>query len=213
MAARFLTVLSASALLLAALVPTAFAQATAEEGDDARGDTTIVICSQVQNALANQGQYASGGANAVADNGGVAVAEIAQELNISQSQVNACLNGLGGNPVDGNPGGDPGDTPGDEGDTNNPDDDEDLDCDDFATQEAAQAEFDADTSDPNNLDADGDNLACEANGDDDDNGQGDLVPGTLAASTLPNTGGPSLLGAALGLALVAGGASLIRFRR
>ena len=96
MAARFLTVLSASALLLAALVPTAFAQATAEEGDDARGDTTIVICSQVQNAFANQGQYANGGANAEATDGSVAVAEIAQELNISQNQVLNCLSGGGG---------------------------------------------------------------------------------------------------------------------
>lgn len=39
--------------------------------------------------------------------------------------------------------------------------DGDLDCEDFATQEEAQAEFDLDPSDPNNLDADNDDMACE----------------------------------------------------
>ncbi len=38
---------------------------------------------------------------------------------------------------------------------------DDLNCSDFATQEEAQAEFDADTSDPNGLDGDNDGLACE----------------------------------------------------
>ena len=38
---------------------------------------------------------------------------------------------------------------------------QDLDCSDFATQAEAQAEFDADSSDPNRLDADNDSLACE----------------------------------------------------
>lgn len=38
---------------------------------------------------------------------------------------------------------------------------DDLNCDNFATQEEAQAEFDADPSDPNGLDADDDQLACE----------------------------------------------------
>jgi hypothetical protein len=37
----------------------------------------------------------------------------------------------------------------------------DLDCADFATQAEAQAEFDADPSDPNGLDADNDEIACE----------------------------------------------------
>jgi hypothetical protein len=37
----------------------------------------------------------------------------------------------------------------------------DLDCADFATQAEAQAEFDADPSDPNGLDADNDRIACE----------------------------------------------------
>lgn len=37
----------------------------------------------------------------------------------------------------------------------------DLDCADFGSQEEAQAALDADPSDPNNLDADDDGLACE----------------------------------------------------
>lgn len=37
----------------------------------------------------------------------------------------------------------------------------DLDCEDFATQQEAQAVFNQDTSDPNGLDADNDGLACE----------------------------------------------------
>ena len=37
----------------------------------------------------------------------------------------------------------------------------DLDCDDFASQEEAQANLDADPSDPNDLDADGNGIACE----------------------------------------------------
>jgi hypothetical protein len=38
---------------------------------------------------------------------------------------------------------------------------EELDCADFATREEAQAELDADPSDPNDLDADDDGEACE----------------------------------------------------
>jgi hypothetical protein len=38
---------------------------------------------------------------------------------------------------------------------------EDLDCADFATQQEAQAELERDPSDPHNLDADNDGIACE----------------------------------------------------
>lgn len=38
----------------------------------------------------------------------------------------------------------------------------DLNCADFGSQAEAQAEFDKDTSDPNNLDADNDGIACES---------------------------------------------------
>ena len=37
----------------------------------------------------------------------------------------------------------------------------DLDCEDFSSQEEAQAVYNEDTSDPNGLDADNDTLACE----------------------------------------------------
>lgn len=51
---------------------------------------------------------------------------------------------------------------------------EDLNCEDFDTQEEAQAEYDSDPSDPHGLDADNDGIACEdlpSGGDDgDDNG-------------------------------------------
>ena len=88
---RILTAFALSTLLLVSLSSAALAQ-DGRQYD--RGDVTIVDCSQVQNAVANQGQYAD--ANAAADNGGEAAAEIAQELNISQSQVNACLGGDAG---------------------------------------------------------------------------------------------------------------------
>ena len=38
---------------------------------------------------------------------------------------------------------------------------DDLNCDDFATQEEAQGVYNDDTSDPNGLDGDNDGLACE----------------------------------------------------
>lgn len=41
----------------------------------------------------------------------------------------------------------------------------DLDCGDFETQDAAQAVYEADRSDPNNLDGDNDGVACEDNPD------------------------------------------------
>jgi hypothetical protein len=39
--------------------------------------------------------------------------------------------------------------------------DDDLNCEDFATEAEAQATLDADPSDPNNLDGDDDGFACE----------------------------------------------------
>lgn len=90
----------------------------------------------------------------------------------------------------------------------------DLDCADFATQEEAQAEFDADPSDPNGLDADNDGIACEPFEDDAGGGGGDGGPTddqygagggkevAVIVETIPeqeilvNTGGvPLLLGA------------------
>ena len=84
------------AVLWAALIalPCApvLAQGTGEEGRD--GNVTIVDCSQVQNAFV-QGQY--GNANASAQYDSEAIAIVAQELNISQDQVNLCLVNLGDN--------------------------------------------------------------------------------------------------------------------
>lgn len=85
----------AALLVWGLMAAPAFAQATA-------GDVNIqyVDCSQVQAAVAEQ--YNSGDAiadpDAVAGKNGSAansdaVAEIAQELGITQEQVNACLNG------------------------------------------------------------------------------------------------------------------------
>lgn len=83
-----------------------------------------------------------------------------------------------------------------------------LDCADFATQQEAQAEYDADPSDPNGLDADSDGVACEENagggttddggdegatrpGDRNNRGDRDLMEsgGTLAAPVPPLPGG------------------------
>lgn len=57
----------------------------------------------------------------------------------------------------------------------------DLDCLDFASREEAQAVLEADPSDPNALDADGDGLACE---------ETFSAPPTEAASPLPEAEAP-----------------------
>lgn len=54
----------------------------------------------------------------------------------------------------------------------------DLDCADFATQQQAQAVYDQNSSDPNNLDADDDGLACE-----------DSLPTETEESVAPPIGG------------------------
>ena len=83
------------AMVLAAAAP-AFAQAVG-------GDVSVqyVDCSQVQAAAAAQGQYGDAIADADASAGDFAsaanaeaVAAIAQELGITQAQVNACLGGI-----------------------------------------------------------------------------------------------------------------------
>ena len=76
MGLRVFGVLSVTVLLLSVLVGPASAKD--------RGNVVIVDCSQVQQISVSEGQYGSAGD----------VAEIAQELDISQNQVNACL----GNP-------------------------------------------------------------------------------------------------------------------
>ena len=106
---------------------------------------------------------------------------------------------------------------------------DDLDCIDFATEAEAQAVYDADPSDPNGLDGDGDGFACEDSGlpsggggdtnrdlDEDqyDPAQGQYEtedPATVSPEAdetviLPETGGPNPVAFALpSLALLAAG--------
>jgi hypothetical protein len=73
-----------------------------------------------------------------------------------------------------------------------------LNCDDFATQQEAQAELEADPSDPHGLDADGNGVACE-----------DLPAGdTEAGESLPLTGDPMKLIGGGAVALLALGTVL-----
>lgn len=83
------------AVLCTALVALPCAPAFAQdEGEGRDGNVIIVDCSQVQQVVASQGQY--GDANAMAVNDSEAVAQISQRLDISRSQVNACLGNIGG---------------------------------------------------------------------------------------------------------------------
>ena len=150
--------------LLVSTVP-ALAQVTVS-GDNNTG-VQYVDCSQVQAAFG--AQY--GDQNAAANDNSEAA--VANELNISQNQVNACLGESGGNPGD--------DTP------------------------------PADNSTPpaNNTPAANDKSPAS-----EDEGRDDVLAGTIPkTAVLPDTGGPSLLALGVGVALVAGGISLIRFRR
>jgi hypothetical protein len=85
MKTRLLAVLLVSSLAIMSIVPTALAQ---NAGGNRGPDVQYVDCSQVQSAVG--GQYG----NAIAI-GRDAAAEVAQELNITQNQVNACLGTVG----------------------------------------------------------------------------------------------------------------------
>ncbi len=103
----------------------------------------------------------------------------------------------------------------------------DLNCDDFATQQEAQAEFDADRSDPNGLDRDNDGIACEAlpagmmedeaptgNGGDTDNGATPVGPIETGAGGTAGDSSELLLPLTLGgVVLTAGGVVLVRRRQ
>ncbi len=104
----------------------------------------------------------------------------------------------------------------------------DLDCADFASQAEAQATFDADPSDPNGLDADGDGIACEEDGtgvtptqpdiqyspDETTDMQYTTTPTTAATPiTMPATGGISLILPLAGLLLGTGILGLAIARR
>ncbi len=66
----------------------------------------------------------------------------------------------------------------------------DVDCGDFSTREEAQAHFEADESDPDGLDRDGDGIACEWSGS----------AGSPGAARLPLAWGAVILGALMFLA-------------
>ncbi len=102
---------------------------------------------------------------------------------------------------------------------------EDLDCADFASQTEAQAVLDADSTDPNGLDADGDGIACEELFQSEPTEPMTQYPSlntnpntlteapgeeTTSTTQLPATGGPSLVLIA-GAVLV--GAGLVLRRR
>ncbi len=176
MKARLLAVLLVSTLVLATAAPLALAQAFAGNNKAIAGDNQAIAgddratsgendterqyvnCSQVQIAIG--GQYAAQGQYAAGD--GDATAEIAEELDITQSQVNECLGG----------------------------------------------QTDDNNSDSNNADEEAEAAANEV-----EDGEDAVLAGTVPEDTLPDTGGPSLLVAAAGFALVLGGASLIRTGR
>jgi hypothetical protein len=96
-------------------------------------------------------------------------------------------------------------------------------CGDFDSQKDAQRVLNRDPSDPNNLDADNDGMACDAYDYGDDGGSGpvgdqyspntpvnnpDAVVPNTTARTIPNTGGPPYLAVGamllLGVAVVMG---------
>jgi len=66
---------------------------------------------------------------------------------------------------------------------------QDLDCADFPTQGAAQAELNRDPSDPHRLDADNDGVACEENA-----AGGSTSTGGAPSPATPTRSRPSLTG-------------------
>ena len=97
----------------------------------------------------------------------------------------------------------------------------DLDCSDFATRAEAQAVLDADRSDPNGLDRDGDGVACESlpsGGNEDGTALTAQVSnrpqGAVAAGDGSSTQGPGVLPYAVGgLALVGAAGAAVAARR
>ena len=96
----------------------------------------------------------------------------------------------------------------------------DLDCDDFATQAEAQAEYESDTSDPNGLDADNDDEACETfdygtsaadrqYGSEPPPGKKAVIITTIPDKPLPKTGGFPLV---VGAGLLLGSAAILGVR-
>ena len=90
---------------------------------------------------------------------------------------------------------------------------QDLDCTDFPSQEAAQREFDEDPSDPHRLDAEDDEEACEefvyGSAATEQYGEDEVVTETTPKGELAKTGGVPL-GVLLVVGLVVAGISLLR---
>ena len=177
------------AMVLAAAAP-AFAQAVIEDdGDDGNTNVQYVDCSQVQAAAAAQGQY--GDANAAADDESVAIANISQDLDITQNQVNACLGGIEDSNIA--QGGENGGVIFDV-DDDGVDDDGDgaVDEDEGSASASASAVADVDDDGDGAVDEGSASASASAVADDD-------------VAELPETGGASLLALGAGALLVAGG--------
>ena len=155
------------AMVLAAAAP-AFAQATI--GDE----TQVVDCSQVQAAVG--AQY--GDANAAADDESVAIANISQDLDITQNQVNACLGGIDGDVAQGGEGG---------GNI--------VDFDDDGVDDDGDGAVDEDEG----------SASASASAEGDDEGSASASAASEDVAELPETCGASLLALGAGALLVAGG--------
>lgn len=110
---------------------------------------------------------------------------------------------------------DPTPTPGSGSDGDNGDDV--FDCSDFMFQDVAQAVFDANPSDPHNLDPDGDGIACEGLPDRDSDTDPVVLPpagaGVGGGGATPGDIARWLMAAFAGLGLAtAGGIGLLRWR-
>jgi hypothetical protein len=166
--ARFVLGMMSATLLVWGLMATpAFAQAEA-----GNANALIVDCSQVQTALVQQ--YNSGDAIAISQYGD-AIAVIAQDLDISQSQVNSCL---GGTPPEGT-------TP-------------ETPTDDTPTDGTTTDETPTGETPTNGTTAPDSSVGTVDNPD-------GVIASTISKGELVNTGGMPLPAAAAGLALVAVG--------
>lgn len=142
------------------------------------------------------GDEGSGSENVLLDRPGSYRLEIETRDARYQVAADDCRASSGGDlPGDGSPGDGQYD-PADGGET-------ELDCASFDSQAEAQANLEANPSDPNNLDADDDGEACEVfdYGDGDVDDPDDVVGGPDDGKPLPKTGGAPVLFGAVALAL------------
>ena len=175
-----------SFLFAALLIGPALAQ---DSGTGSRDRNVIFVdCSQVQQVFVSQGQY--GDANAVAVGEGDAVATISQRLDISQSQVNACLGNIGGGNA------------------------EETTAEETTAEETTGEETTGEETTGEETTAE-ETTAEETTGEQTTviDGQTILIPDKLADTTLPETGGPSGIALAAGCALLGVGLIINRIFR